>query len=148
MKYRDGWWDMEYFELIRQILKRKFFAILNEDTHLPDESFDDLQTAFEDYARSTGIGPFRTAGAPEDVNETEGTDAQEADQSMQSAAVAARRKAPTMRRAKITPKPKALDPQDRSRSRSRFSMGGEGYEGSPGPVPQAEDTIMEEQEES
>lgn len=46
---RDGWWDGEYIEFIRQILKRKFLALLNEGIKLPNEAFDDLLDHLENY---------------------------------------------------------------------------------------------------
>lgn len=49
VQIRDGWWDGEYIEFIRQILKRKFFALLNENTKLPNEAFDDLFQHLEVY---------------------------------------------------------------------------------------------------
>lgn len=49
LQVRDGWWDGEYIDLIRQILKRKFFALLNEGIKLPDEAFNDLLEQLEAY---------------------------------------------------------------------------------------------------
>jgi hypothetical protein len=47
---RDGWWDAEYFEYIRQVLRRKFFSLLNDGVQLPDEAFEDLRQHLRDYA--------------------------------------------------------------------------------------------------
>ncbi|KAK9899970.1 hypothetical protein P389DRAFT_165068 [Cystobasidium minutum MCA 4210] len=46
---RDGWWDGEYFEFIRQILKRKFFALLNDNVKLSNDAFNDLFEHLDDY---------------------------------------------------------------------------------------------------
>lgn len=46
---RDGWWDDEYIEFIRQILKRKFLALLNDGIKLPNDAFDDLLDHLENY---------------------------------------------------------------------------------------------------
>lgn len=53
LQVRDGWWDGEYIEFIRQILKRKFFALLNDNVKLPDEAFDDLLQHLEVYRAQT-----------------------------------------------------------------------------------------------
>lgn len=49
VQVRDGWWDGVYIEFIRQILKRKFLALVNENTKLPNEAFDDLLQHLEVY---------------------------------------------------------------------------------------------------
>lgn len=45
--YVDGWWDGEFFEFIRQVIRRKFFALVNEGKTLPDEDFADLEQHLE-----------------------------------------------------------------------------------------------------
>lgn len=54
LQSRDGWWDGEYTEFIRQILKRKFLALLNEGIQLPNDSFDDLFEYLDTYRAQRG----------------------------------------------------------------------------------------------
>ena len=141
---------------MRQVLKRKFFAILNEGVHLPDDSFEDLQNFFENHARMNGLGPYREMAeqdplAAEDGEQEagmEGVEA-EAEAAADGPAYPPKRKLATVARpGKHTPKPKALARDDRQRSRSRFSVAGEGSTGTPSVQPQTEDTIMEHEEET
>ena len=60
-KYHDGWWDGEYIEYIRQILRRKFFSLLNEGEQLPDDAFGDLHAHLRDYATQQGMSGERGA---------------------------------------------------------------------------------------
>ena len=137
---------------MRQILKRKFFAILNDDVQLPDDAFNDLHVFFEDHARANGLGPYRESGEQEQPDmeaETEGAETEGDIQKEGTPGYAPKRRVAAIRRpGKSTPKPKALDPSERVRARSRFSMAGEGPSGTPSVAPEPDDTIMEEQEET
>lgn len=140
---------MEFFELIRQVLKRKFFAVLNDGAQLADDAFDDLHASFDEYARANEVGPYRRAreGVAEEGDE-QAAEVQGAEAGEENVVPPAKRRAPAMRRSiKHTPKPKALDPLDRSRARSRFTATEEPVERSTSAAPQTDDTIMEEPEE-
>ncbi|KAL7006102.1 tau 95 subunit of transcription factor TFIIIC [Cystobasidiomycetes sp. EMM_F5] len=48
-EFQDGWWDSEFFETMRQMLRRKFFALLEDNIALPDDAMQDFVDHLNDY---------------------------------------------------------------------------------------------------
>lgn len=48
-QFQDGWWDSEFFETMRQMLRRKFFALLEDNIALPDDAMQDFVDHLNDY---------------------------------------------------------------------------------------------------
>lgn len=104
---RDGWWEGEYLEYIRQVLRRKFFSLLEHNEQLPESAMDDLTTHMEEYARTNSLGPYRQTGEA-----TSGTG--EADGTPGEGAGRAKIKPSSLRHLqKPTAKPKAIPGRDR-----------------------------------
>ena len=104
---RDGWWEGEYLEYIRQVLRRKFFSLLEHNEQLPESAMNDLTTHMDEYARINSLGPYRQTGeAAIGTGLADGTPVE--------GAARAKIKPSSLRHLqKPSPKPKAIPGRDR-----------------------------------